>query len=164
MYRIRHYDQSLHPDVFRSGGWRGWCIVALNWVRWRLETFVQLLVIRFFADVAKMPPERSKIIERMFHVDVEAEKVEMLQTSPLTPPRETPESEPRARRYEAGRKGVLDTFMEEDAQGPLPNRPVPLSDMAARYGGDKRAKRYAKGHRWTVAAVGEDFESTTEAS
>lgn len=154
----------MHPDTFRDGRWRGACIVALNWVRWKLETFIQLLVLRFFSDVAKMPEEKSRIIERMFRADVVAEEAEMLKTSPLMPTREETFPEPRARRYEAGRKGVLDTFMEEAAGTELPNRPVPLSELAARLGGDPRARRYSKGHRWTVAAVGEDFEPTTEES
>ena len=160
MYRVRHYDQSFHPDVFRGGGWRGTFIVVLNWIRWKLETYIQLQVVRFMADVASMPKARQTVVERIFVADVEAERAEMLQTSPLIPPRATPETEPRARRYEAGRAGgTLEAFAtSEDVGTTPPARPVPLDELAARYGGSPRARKYARGHRWTVSAVGEDFE------
>lgn len=161
MYRVRYYAEQIHPDYFRGGGALGWAIRALNYARWKLETVVQLLVLKFLAKRGGLPVEKTRGILQTFRLDVRAEQIEKEQTSPLREQMEV--VIPRSQKYEEGRSiktALEDASVEE--QG-LPARPMPLDNLASMYGGDARAARYGKGKRHTLAATEDNFEPVNKA-
>ncbi len=149
MFRVRHYGDLYHPDLFRGGGALGTLIRALNWMRWKLEVFVQYLVLRFLMHGGSLPFSSKKKILQTFRADVAAEEAEMLQTSPDIANPE-PLAMPRGEKYREGNlRSTLDSF-KADAEGKeLPTRPVRMDDMIAR-NLSARASRYSKGHRHVV--------------
>lgn len=168
MYRVRYYNQTFHPDHFRNGA-RGWFIVCLNWLRWRLETYVQRNVLKWLAKNGGIPAERMGALSRIFNLDVKAEILEKETTSPKTlkvDEYELPQFIPtRAERYKDGaqRSALNDAKAEADAEG-LPNRPVSINDMAARYASQPRQRRYARGRKFTLLDPDGDFESVPSAT
>ena len=165
MFRIRYYDKMLHPDHFKRG-LLGRCIISLNWVRWKLETFIQRLVLKFLARHDGVSKTEESRFREIFLLDVEAEALQKKQTSPLLPLRRDEETQPRASRYEGGRfKHLAENTIATEENEQLPNRPIPIDDLIARHGvAPPRARRYAKGRvRFTMREEG-DFESVPKAT
>lgn len=145
MYRIRYYDLVIHPDQLRSG-WLGRMIIGMNFLRWKIEVFVQYLVLKFLlkrSDASK--PEMEQIVES-FKLDVQAEKLDCKQTSPLLPKVKTVSSVDSSYFIGGSVGGSLERACEDSG---LPKRPLPLNQMAARYLG-ARAGRYSKGRHSTL--------------
>jgi len=159
MYRIRYYDQVIHPDHFR-GSALGWLIRALNSVRWWLETRVQLLVMRYLAKSGDLPRERLFEFRKVFDLDVEAERLEMKRTSPLVQGLEEPPAPPttRSARYRRGSQvsALAEAHAVENGQE-QPVRPRRLDNMIASYGAPGRERQYVHGRRYMADPEG-DFE------
>lgn len=161
MYRVRFYDHAFHPDEFKQGGLLGVTIVVLNWLRWRLETFTQRLVLRFLTKRGGLPRERESALRRIFDLDVRAERLAKEQTSPLNQPVaedvDLLRATSRAERYAVGgfARGIEQAHV---AEGGLPVRPTGLHDLASRYGSPPRQRRYARGHLYNVGSPDGDFE------
>lgn len=157
MFRVRHYDQTIHPDHFQKGVLGRW-IRVLNWCRWKLEVYIQRLTIKYLSREGALPKERVKSLMRTFDVDVRAEQVERLQTSPSLGGVEIP----LIARADAYRKGagrsVLDQAKVEADKDILPIRPQSIDALAARYAHESRSKRYARGKRFSVGDEDGDFE------
>lgn len=83
VYEVRSYDQKLHPDLFRGGRVLGVVIRVLNFLRWKLEVFVQYLTLQYMMDEQKFSPTARKEVLKNFKLDVIKEKVEFLESSPL---------------------------------------------------------------------------------
>ena len=166
MYRIRYYDQSFHPDHFHRGlGVLGVAIVALNWLRWRLEVFVQLLVLRALSRIGGFPKDREDELRRTFKLDDDAEKLEKERTSPL---HETSVEQPRppferAQRYQEGSISTsLDVAVAVDRGEETKMRPSKLDNLIAMYGPNLRAKKYGPGRRYLVGNPDGDFDPIEE--
>ena len=160
MYTIRYYSQQFHPDHFRCGGALGKTIRVLNWFRWKLETAIQRLVLRFFLKSGELPAKDAVSIRKLFELDVRKEILEKEQTSPLFP--STIEDEAmrqlaaRSDRYAEGRApSALESVRKEE--GGLPVRPSSFLDLASRYGSPPRQRRYARGHKHNVGDPDGDF-------
>lgn len=159
MYRVRYYDQLIHPDSFKASGWRGALIVALNWVRWQIETFIQKQVLLFYIEKGELPKERKGSLLDTFRVDVQAERLQKEATSPLREPMPDLAQPSRGRegRYEEGTKSTaLDAWAKEEG---LPDRPKSLTNLIGMYAPNIRAKKYARGRRFLVMNPEGDFES-----
>jgi hypothetical protein len=157
MYRLRYYDEAYHPDHFKRG-MRGWFIVVLNWIRWKLETYVQKQALKFFTENGGLPRDRVKELLRTFHLDVQAEKLEKEQLSPLyavaAEAAETPRS--RAARYTEGRKATMLNDLTPPGED-QPVRPKPLDNLIGQYAFGGRATNYVHGRRFLADPEG-DFE------
>lgn len=152
MFRVRYYDDVIHPDHFR--GWLGFWIRVLNTIRWRLETLVQRLVLRYMAKTTNLPKERHAELSKVFDLDVAAERLEKQRTSPLFERLEPPSTTPitRSERYVDGRqKSALDVAATVDKD--LPVRPRRIDNMIAIYGGPGRDRHYGRGRQFQL---GED--------
>ena len=150
MYRIRHYDTVIHPDQFKRSGWLGVLIVSLNFLRWKLEVFIQWLVVHWTLKSGEVPKSQAKELLRTFGLDVRAEALQKDQTSPLHQPVDMTPPPVRADRYIAGTpKSALDVTVA-NAKG-LPERPKSLENLIGQYGFPIRAKKYAGGKRFTVS-------------
>jgi hypothetical protein len=155
VYRVRHYDQLMHPDEFKAG-WRGLVIRSLNWVRWKLEVFIQLLVIKYIADASGMAKERTGVVTQMFKLDVQAEQLEKERTSPNFPEMIEIQT-PRSDKYVVGGSVRSSVREAEQPRDGLPTRPMPANEMIARYMNPKMAK-YARGRNYTMGADENDFD------
>jgi len=144
MYRVRHYDLLIHPAKFKGAGWKGVMVRALNWIRWKLEILVQRLVVDILASRGGFSREEKRGVLEAFRADVELERIEKARTEVVTSP-ET-ETSDRADRYLASFREEL----EREVGRALPTRPVPLDDLASRYAQAPRARRYARGRKYTV--------------
>ena len=152
MYRIRYYDQVIHPDHFQGKGALGWSIRVLNAIRWWIETLVQRLVLRHLAQDAALPKQRMAELRRVFDLDVAAERLERQQTSPLLERLETPKipNVSRSERYADGRhKTALDVSVA--VENDMPVRPTRLDRLIQSYGAPGREKHYGRGRRFTLA-------------
>lgn len=160
MFRVRYYDQAIHPDQFH--GWLGFWIRALNFIRWRLETFVQRLVLRYMSNQASIPKEKRFEFRRVFDLDIAAERLQKEQTSPKTQRIELPQV-PNAQRSDRYANGRQKTAVEEavaDAND-APLRPKRMDNMIASYAAPDRSKRYGKSRSFTADPEG-DFEPLDE--
>lgn len=172
MFRIRYYNKVFHPDEFRDGGWRGFVIRLLNSWRWRLEVVVQRQVLAYFTHKHKLTKSRGRELRRAFALDVASERLEKEKTSPLLQTLEVESATPtHSGRYAYGaappsfgppaplpiQRGTAPSAATI-ATPQLPVRPLPLDNLAAAYGGDPRARRYARGGRYTVLDPEGDFE------
>ena len=83
MYDIRSYEDRLHPDLFRRGGVLGISIFILNFFRWKLEVFVQYLVLRYMLREQKFSLKKMEEVLATFSLDVQKENLECRETSPL---------------------------------------------------------------------------------
>jgi hypothetical protein len=143
MFRIRHYDRFIHPDAFRDGTWRGRMIRVLNWIRWKLETFNQGLVLKHLIYQNALDKEREGELLRKFRIDAKEERIRKEMTSPLAPVVSAEE---------------MSTVMDATALGTLFRqtevgvRPAPIDALANRYGRNDRSKRYARGKLYMVSA------------
>ena len=165
MYHIRYYQQTFHPDQFRDKSWLGWWIRLCNKTRWRLEVYVQRLVLRRLSQLGELPRDERREVRRRFDLDTRAEQLEAEQTSPLSPP--LPDDRMRAEQYQAGSFRSLFGEAKAEAEGEqLPVRPLPIDDMAARFGHSPvRSRRYAKGRkRFMVLDEEGDFEAVPRAA
>lgn len=162
MYRVRYYDQLIHPDHFKGSGLRGVFVVVLNWIRWKLETLVQKSVLKWLASNGSLPESQVKEYLRTFSLDVKAEALEKEQTSPLHEKVEQSGVQPivRADRYEAG--SVKSALASETSGSDVPKRPMRLDNLIASYGMDTRAKKYTKGFKFQVSDPEGDFEPLEE--
>lgn len=155
MYHVRYYAQEIHPDEFR--GRLGFWIRVFNFIRWRLEVFVQRLVLRYMANQANLPKEKRFEFRRVFELDDAAEKLLKEQTSPLVQKIELP-AQPtvtRSDRYADGRQAsALETSHAEENDAPL--RPKRMNNMIAAYASPDRSKKY--GRRYFTADPDGDFE------
>jgi hypothetical protein len=158
MYRVRHYGQLIHPDNFNVGA-LGFAIRSLNWVRWKLETFNQRLVLRYMVQDQVIDETRKKSIYKKFGIDVKAEKVEKELTSPtLQAETEPVEMHLRAERYrQGGHAHAADKAVEEVAEAP-PVRPFSLDELASRMTATGRAKRYIRDRTHPIV-IEADFEA-----
>lgn len=143
MFRVRYYDQLIHPDQFE--GRLGFVIRALNWLRWKIEVLVQSLVVRYLIRVNSAP--RSVLDD--FRVDVEVEKLQRDLTSP---------KRVRPLRVEPSERVVQKLDKPADKLGKIlgsrseqPVRPVPLNEMIGKYALSGRGGRYAHSH-WDTPA------------
>lgn len=154
MYRIRYYDRMFHPDVISKKGFLGRSIHVLNFLRWKLETFVQYLVLKYMTkeETSLNPDERRSALD-MFRLSVEQEKLHKKATSPLI----ALPSDKVAKAFTVD--GVrCDAIKEQNERllgDRVPHRPKPIDELAARYANNTRSKRYARG---SVLYVNEDFE------
>ena len=149
MYRIRHYNQVAHPDMFR-GTWLGFLIRALNWARWKVELVVQRLVLEWLLRDTAANAITRKRVRRQFSLDVAQEALEKEQTSPLNPAASFVESLPealplRSERYVEGRANT-------SAAGHQP-----LDRLIATHGFGVRLSRYARGRRFAAQRDDGDF-------
>lgn len=140
MFRIRHYDRFIHPDMFRDGTWRGRMIRLLNWLRWKLETFNQKLVLRHLLARNAVDREREGEVLRKFRTDVKDERVRKDLTSPLAP---VVSAEEMSMAMGPTAVGTLLHQAMANGQGLL--RPEPIDALANRYGRNDRSRRYARG-------------------
>jgi hypothetical protein len=157
MYRVRHYDLLIHPARFKGAGWRGVAVRALNWVRWKLEVLVQRFVVSVLASRGGFSSEEKQGVLRAFHADVRLEQLEKERAEVEAPPQVTE----RADRYLSTFRSELEKEASEDT---TPQRPVPLDDLASRYAQAPRARRYARGRRYTVTNDSDDFEPLAKGS
>lgn len=145
MYRIRYDNgQMLHPDLFIGCGWRGLFIRALNWARWKLETYVQLQVLRLQLRSNQVPKDLQRLAEKRFSAATREEVAAKVLTSPV----QIIPVEPAA-------QAVLQSTILPDA--PLPPRGDPIEGLIARHM-PERASRYAKGRRGALEVPEENFE------
>lgn len=161
MFRIRYYSDVIHPDHFAGKGLLGAAIRALNWIRWKTETFVQRLVLRALSRDGALPKSRVEVLRKVFDMDVAAEKLEKERTSPLLEKAERPPSPPptRSERYADGRqKSAVDVAVNVDKD--LPVRPKRIDDMIKRYGAPGREKSYGRGRSFNL--TGDSFEPLEE--
>lgn len=160
LYYIRYYAEMIHPDRFK-GSMLGLLIRGINFTRWKLETAVQRLVLRWMLKHHAVDAARAEELKRGFELDVAAENLEMAQTSPLRL-EEQRMAAARAERYAqgGGPGAVLDQAMHEEMQ--LPARPMPPQNLIAAFGGAQRTSRYVKGHRRTLQADESHFEVVDE--
>jgi len=145
----------IHPDHFK--GWLGWWIRLFNALRWKLETFVQRLVLRYMANQANLPREKRLEFRRVFELDVAAERLVKEQTSPNVQKIELPPQPgvTRADRYVDGaQRSALETAHAEENDQPI--RPRRLNNMISAYGAPGREKKY--GRRYFTADPEGDFE------
>jgi len=156
VYRVRYYDQSYHPDEFRKG-FRGWYIRALNWVRWKLETYIQLQALRYLSKEAALPKKEVGVLTKHFKLDVRAESVEKDQTSPDVVGPIEPSI--RADVYQEGRqRSVLSAAHDDNGK----TRPEPIDGLAARYGATTiRQRRYARGRGRHFVGDDRSFEEVS---
>lgn len=151
MFRLRSYDQFIHPDHFKNKGALGLYIRALNWVRWKLETYIQKQVVIAMAREAQLPKPRVRELLHAFSVDVKAEAVEKEATSPLHPGlRRAHEEMPRASRYAepAREPSLMESVAENVHQAPL--RPQSLENLVGMYAVQGRHQRYTGNRRRVV--------------
>lgn len=160
LYYVRYYADMIHPDRFK-GSARGLLIRGLNFMRWKLETAVQRLVLRWMLDHHAVDAQRGTELKRSFELDVAAENLEMAQTSPLRA-EEVRMTAARAERYAmgGGLVSTMDAALKENME--LPKRPMPPQNLIAAFGGEPRTSRYAKGHRRTLQADESHFEPVDE--
>ncbi len=161
MFRVRHYDQFIHPDQFKGKGALGLVIRTLNWFRWKLETYIQKLVVIALAREAAVPKPRIRELLRSFAIDVKAEAVEKEATSPLYPGTHRVQEEmPRATRYAQPErnKALAENVADETAKAPL--RPQSLEQLVGMYAVRGRHQRYI-GNRQRVVDV-DTFEPLTD--
>ena len=160
LYYVRYYAEMIHPDRFK-GSALGLLIRGVNFMRWKLETAVQRLVLRWMLKHHAVDAERAEQLKRGFELDVAAENLEMTQTSPLRL-EEQRMAAARAERYSvgAGPVAVMEQAMRDEMQ--LPARPVPPQNLIAAFGGAPRTARYAKGQRRTMQADESNFEVVDE--
>jgi hypothetical protein len=161
MYRVRYYGELIHPDNFNKGI-LGTAIRGLNWVRWKLETFNQRLVLKYMMGEQPIDESKKDSIVKRFILDVEAEKLQKELTSPALVPEVTPEQiHLRAERYQTrGHAKAADQAVqvEQEAMGTvLPVRPVPIDNLLARLTAQGRAKRYTRS-RTNPLSMEADFE------
>ena len=156
MYHVRYYDKQIHPDTLK--GALGFFIFVLNWIRWKLEVFVQRLMLGYLVKVGGIPRDKEVQLRRMFSMDVQSEKVDMIRTSPKTVT--TQEDFPIIERsgYSGGRFGnaLASSDDESDGEQPVINRPGSIQDMIARYSAPKRVRGYASRHEYFVHDVVDD--------
>lgn len=165
MYRIRTWgtaNKKVHPDHFKIG-LLGLSIRTLNWIRWKLETAVQYLALRYMLKHDPIDEDKQVSLLGSFRVGVAEERVRKAKESPsMSIPVEVSaqEAAPRSVRYEAG---SARTVMDQ-AVGALPERPEPLTNLIERYGHDSRSKRYARGRKQLVFGDEDgDFEKVQQA-
>ena len=151
MYRVRFYQDLFHPDHFRKGA-RGLRIRALNWIRWKLETYVQKQVTRYFAEQGDLSAHAASELMRSFSLDVRAEELEKDRTSPLHVRPEMPESA-RSERYVSS--GIVAAV---DDEAPVKIRPESLSNLIGQYAFPLRARKYAHGNKYRTTAPDDNFE------
>lgn len=163
MYRIRYYKEVIHPDHFKGSGWLGFLIIALNFVRWKLETLVQSLTLRWLAKRGGLPKSRVSEVLRAFELDCAQERLEKEQTSPRHVHAPPPDAPPRADRYAPGRFSTALGDAVAASRDQRPTRPQPLSDLLGKYGGGQvRAQRYIRGRAFQPGAPQGEFEPLTE--
>lgn len=145
---VRYYGEVFHPSRFRGKGWKGSVIRFLNWVRYRLETYVQFRVLMLGMEssgvAAVDKAERAKVAHD-FWIDVRKEQLHSALLDPelvtALPGSPSPDQlHLREHRYTT-RRGAKSV---QEEVGELP-RPVPLDHLVARHGSDRREKRYGKG-------------------
>lgn len=154
---VRYYDQVFHPHFFVGKGVSGWFIRVLNWLRYKLETYVQyrilLLGISESSIIKKEDgsteevPLNKKEMKEGFWRDVLKERLTselasplLLQSSISGSPSPSQVSS-RESRYQQARVSRVIQEVEED----VPDRPLPIDDLAQRYGGEGRAAKYGRG-------------------
>ncbi len=148
MYEVRSYSDKYHPDLFRRDTVLGVSIWALNFLRWKLEVFVQYLTLRYFLRDQKFSPKKSKEVLETFKLDVLKEKAECFERSPL-------------RMFPLPDMAVADTPVQV---APIPpptpvdeTRGKPLTDLFAKY-----APRRKGGIGWHNYTFVEDRFSPVE--
>ena len=158
MFRVRFYDQTFHPDRFNVGFW-GLVIRSLNWLRWRLEVYVQKLVLGYISKTGAVPSDRAHQLRKMFDLDDRAERLEKERTSPKIQPVEVPivDAPLRADKYAGGaQSSLIDQVVE--AETGVPQRPTKLDNLIGMYAPALRAKSYARGRHYTTGDPEGDFE------
>jgi len=161
MYHIRNYDALVHPGQF-SAGVLGNSIKFLNYLRWKLEVFIQYLVIKYLAKNALLPKDQVSSVTERFRLDVKAEALEKEATSPSFVGITSLSSE-RLNRYQEGSNisNVIEAAIHDKDILPSGYRPEPADQMIARYM-DPRTSRYARGRRRTLVADSDNFEPVVE--
>lgn len=143
---VRLYGgDSAHPSSFRGKGWRGLAIRFLNWIRYRIETLVQYLVLSSsFEDENGKVDEKAKLnAQSEFRVAVERERLySRLQDPALATgvPSSPVDSGVLSRegRY-VTRRGEKFVYEEEELV-----RPVPIDTLVSRLGSHGRDKKYGQ--------------------
>lgn len=145
---VRYYGEVIHPSRFRGKGWKGRVILALNWLRYKLETYIQYRILRLGMEIpgeaAVDRKERSKVVENFWR-DVKKEQLlsELSDPGlePSLPGSQVPFEVPsRQQRYVMSRREkVVSEGVEE-----LPS-PLPLDNLIARLGSHGRDQRYGRG-------------------
>ena len=153
MYHVRYYDQAIHPDHFKGKGVLGHIIIALNWLRWRLEVRVQRLTLSWLAKGNSLPDDRLKALKEMFSLDDKAEVLQKKINSPLRQREEGP-APYRSDRHLAS----FSSQIEESVKLEKPLRPVSMDNLIGQYAFDGRSKRYARGLRYSAVDPNGDFE------
>lgn len=134
-YDIRYYEHFIHPSKVRAvGGVRSYVILALNWIRFWLETLVQRLLLGMISTEQKIEPEKHRAYLKTFWEDVRRDVAGSATPLVLM---EKP-------------TGASTQDIPPTVGTSLPIRPKPLDDMAARYGAPGRARLYGVSGRKLV--------------
>lgn len=134
MYEVRSYDQSMHPDLFKGGGVLGFAIRCLNFLRWRLEVFVQYLTLQWAMREQNFSPKKRQEVLETFRLDVIKEKVEYKERSPCRPL-----SLPEVPSLDNAVKDAGILVPDETEYGP--GRPIELLIEEFGFGGGRRRSR-----------------------
>lgn len=162
MYNVRHYDKVIHPDTFKQGV-MGWWIRCLNFLRWKLEVYIQSCVLKYLCKEAGHQPEQKKRYLDAFRIDVKKEKLEKEELSPNVS--SGGQEVTRGERYRTSTFAKnFDKLVEEqqvvesakETIDELPNRPETVLNLLSRYSEKTRASRYAKGRKRFVVIEEED--------
>ena len=147
LLHIRNYAEVLHPAQFKDGTVLGWKIRLLNYIRYRLEVWVQELVLVAQCREAKLSLGERIGTFRRFKEENQAEVDWMYRDESRTPtpalmdeaPSPDADSQPRL---------VLDTTPRST------KRPMSLDNLIQTYGGGAKPPRYKKSGHSNVT----DFE------
>jgi hypothetical protein len=160
-HHIRYYDKFIHTDQLRLiGGWRVVLIIALNWLRYWVETLVQRLTLSVLLEREGVKKEhRSKFVE-VFWGDVRRERAIFEDTGrrvTTAAEGQKPEVLPTVDEPLVVDRGSPVTFAVSKQKEP-PLRPQPLDEMVAKYDPNSRSGKYGLNN---VRLVVEGFEAVT---
>lgn len=155
LLHIRYYDQHLEPSSFKERGFRGWVVIALNWLRYWLETFIQYQVLLCGVEKAGLEKAQKKSLIQQFLQDVKEERKEA--SSPFLPTSSSPSSILRRERYKSPRG---ERVLVEDGDSQVlvsPSTGKPIDSMVAERV-LRSYKRYATSEPTTLEEAFESVE------
>jgi hypothetical protein len=139
LLHIRNYAEVLHPAQFEDGTVLGWKIRLLNRIRYRLEVWVQELVLVSQCREAKMSLSERIELFRRFKEENKAEVSWMAGDASRVPAAPALMEEPFPQGQNDQPRLVLD---------PTPRstkRPTSIHNLIQNYGGGPKAPRHRHG-------------------